>query len=67
MTTEPTLAAILAEKLDSNRSRREFFRLLALAGSSAPVVPDPMAAPVVPAAMTGAFDPLPPGVEVVPA
>ncbi len=46
-------------------------RLLALAGSSAPVDTDPMAAPVVPVVpaggMTGAFDPLPPGVEVVPA
>jgi len=49
-------------------------RLLALTGSSAPVATDPgmpgmapTAAPVVPAdGLTGAFDPLPPGVEVVP-
>jgi FliI/YscN family ATPase len=46
-------------------------RLLALAGSSAPVATDPAfaaaAAVVPPGGMTGAFDPLPPGVEVVPA
>jgi len=43
-------------------------RLLALAGSPAPVAPDPVVAAPVPAGgVTGAFDPLPPGVEVVPA
>ena len=41
-------------------------RLLALAGSSGPVVNDSVVAGA-PGAMTGAFDPLPPGVEVVPA
>jgi flagellum-specific ATP synthase len=46
-------------------------RLLALTGSPAPLAPDPVAAAAAPAGpgggMTGAFDPLPPGVEVVPA
>ena len=41
-------------------------RLLALAGSSGPVVNDSVVAGA-PGGMTGAFDPLPPGVEVVPA
>ena len=45
-------------------------RLLALTGSSAPVADEPVMAPMVPAVppggLTGAFDPLPPGVEVVP-
>jgi flagellum-specific ATP synthase len=40
-------------------------RLLALAGSSAPIAAD-VPLPVTPAGLTGAFDPLPPGVEVVP-
>ncbi|HTI32752.1 MAG TPA: hypothetical protein VL422_03680, partial [Miltoncostaea sp.] len=42
-------------------------RLLALTGSPAPVVADMPGAVVPPGGMTGAFSPLPPGVEVVPA
>lgn len=38
MQDEPTLAEILADKLNSDRSRRDFFRLLAAAGLVAPMV-----------------------------
>jgi flagellum-specific ATP synthase len=41
-------------------------RLLALAGSPAPVAPPPAASAPAAGGMTGAFNPLPPGAEVVP-
>jgi ribose transport system substrate-binding protein len=37
MRAEPTLAEILADKLDSDRSRREFFKILAGAGLAVPL------------------------------
>jgi flagellum-specific ATP synthase len=66
------IEAFLTQGTHDPYSRDEALgRLLALTGSPAPVeadAPATAAAPAVPAGgMTGAFDPLPPGVEVVPA
>lgn len=63
----PEIDAYLTQGTHDPYSRDEALaRLLALVGGAGPVVAEPPAPPA-PAGMTGAFDPLPPGVEVVPA